>query len=69
MGLLASIPRLDERADRLAAIDGVLPDMTSPPIGCRFAALCPFVIEECRGAPPPVVELGGAAGRAACSRR
>jgi peptide/nickel transport system ATP-binding protein len=59
VGLLASIPRLDERADRLAAIDGVLPDMTAPPVGCRFADRCPFVLEECRAAPPPVIDLGG----------
>ncbi len=59
VGLLASIPRLDERAERLAAIDGVLPDMTAPPIGCRFADRCPFVLEECRAAPPPVIDLGG----------
>jgi len=59
VGLLASIPRLDQRAERLAAIDGVLPDMTDPPVGCRFADRCPFVLEECRAAPPPVVDLGG----------
>ena len=59
VGLLASIPRLDRRAERLAAIDGVLPDMTAPPVGCRFADRCPFVLEECRAAPPPVVDLGG----------
>jgi peptide/nickel transport system ATP-binding protein len=58
VGLMASIPRLDRRVDRLAAIDGVLPDMTAPPIGCRFADRCPFVLEDCRAAPPPVVELG-----------
>ena len=59
IGLLASIPRLDLRTDRLAVIDGVLPDMASPPVGCRFADRCPFVLEECRAGPPPVVELGG----------
>jgi peptide/nickel transport system ATP-binding protein len=59
VGLLASIPRLDLRADRLAVIEGVLPDMASPPVGCRFADRCPFVLEDCRAAPPPVVELGG----------
>src|SRR5690349_17629145 len=59
VGLLASFPRLDQRTDRLAAIDGVLPDMTAPPIGCRFADRCPFVLEDCRAAPPPVVDLGG----------
>jgi peptide/nickel transport system ATP-binding protein len=58
VGLMASIPRLDRRVERLAAIDGVLPDMTAPPIGCRFADRCPFVLEECRAAPPPVVQLG-----------
>src|SRR5205085_4414505 len=59
VGLLASIPRIDQRAEKLAAIEGVLPDMTDPPIGCRFAARCPFVLEDCRAAPPPVVDLGG----------
>ena len=61
VGLLASIPRLDLRAERLAAIEGILPDMTAPPVGCRFADRCPFVLDECRAAPPPVVELGGGA--------
>ena len=59
VGLIASIPRLDRRADQLATIDGVLPDMSAPPAGCRFAARCPFAIEQCSIAPPPVVELGG----------
>jgi peptide/nickel transport system ATP-binding protein len=59
VGLLASIPRLDRRTDQLAAIEGVLPDMSAPPVGCRFADRCPFVLEACRAAPPPVVDLGG----------
>jgi peptide/nickel transport system ATP-binding protein len=59
VGLLASIPRLDARTDELAAIEGVLPDMSAPPAGCRFAARCPFVVAQCTSAPPPVVELGG----------
>jgi peptide/nickel transport system ATP-binding protein len=59
VGLLASIPRLDRRTDQLAAIEGVLPDMSAPPVGCRFADRCPFVLEQCRAAPPPVTDLGG----------
>jgi peptide/nickel transport system ATP-binding protein len=59
VGLLASIPRIDQRADRLAAIEGVLPDMTAPPAGCRFSARCPFVVAECTTKPPPIVDLGG----------
>ena len=57
VGLLASIPRLDRVAERLAAIDGVLPDMRAPPAGCRFAPRCPFADEICRSAPPPVVRV------------
>ena len=57
VGLLGSIPRLDSRRDRLAAIDGTVPDMTAPPPGCRFAQRCPFVDERCRREPPPLVEV------------
>jgi peptide/nickel transport system ATP-binding protein len=57
VGLLASIPRLDRRAEELATIEGTLPDMTSPPAGCRFAPRCPFADEACRSAPPPVVRI------------
>jgi peptide/nickel transport system ATP-binding protein len=58
LGLMGSIPRLDERADRLATIEGTLPDMTAPPAACRFAARCPFVEERCTAGPPPIVVIG-----------
>ena len=58
IGLMASIPRLDRRVNRLATIEGALPDMTSPPPGCRFAPRCPFVVEACVRGPPPVVTVG-----------
>ncbi len=57
VGLLGSIPRLDRRTDHLATIDGLVPNMTRPPTGCRFAARCPFVGELCTKAPPPLVEV------------
>jgi peptide/nickel transport system ATP-binding protein len=57
VGLLGSIPRLDRRVDRLAAIEGMVPNMAAPPSGCRFAARCPFAIEECSLAAPPIVAL------------
>jgi len=57
LGLMGSIPRLDHRAERLATIEGALPDMTAPPIACRFAPRCPFVEERCTAGPPPVVTL------------
>jgi peptide/nickel transport system ATP-binding protein len=58
LGLMGSIPRLDRRADRLATIEGSLPDMTEPPAACRFAPRCPFVEDRCTAAAPPVVTLG-----------
>jgi len=60
VGLMGSLPRLDQQADRLAVIDGVVPDMTAPPAGCRFAPRCPFADETCRTTPPPVVPIADA---------
>ena len=57
VGLLGSIPRLDEKRERLPSIEGRVPDMTRPPSGCRFAARCPFVEPECVAAPPALVEV------------
>ncbi len=57
VGLLGSIPRLDEKRERLPSIEGRVPDMTRPPPGCRFAARCPFVEPECLTAPPALVEV------------
>ena len=57
VGLLGSIPRLDERRDRLPSIEGRVPDMTRPPAGCRFAARCPFVEADCRTTAPSLVEV------------
>jgi peptide/nickel transport system ATP-binding protein len=57
VGLLGAIPRLDRQTSHLATIDGMVPNMASPPQGCRFAARCPFVSEICLKAPPPLREL------------
>ena len=57
VGLLGSIPRLDEKRDRLPSIEGRVPDMTDPPAGCRFAARCPFVEPDCRTTAPALVEV------------
>jgi len=57
VGLLGSIPRLDRRAEHLATIEGMVPNMTSPPFACRFAARCPFVADACLAAPPPLSEV------------
>ena len=51
VGLMGSLPRLDQKADRLAVIEGAVPDMSAPPAGCRFAPRCPFADDTCRAAP------------------
>jgi peptide/nickel transport system ATP-binding protein len=57
VGLIGSIPRLDRRVDHLATIEGTVPNMAAPPAGCRFAPRCPFALDACRAAPPPLVEI------------
>jgi peptide/nickel transport system ATP-binding protein len=57
VGLLGSIPKLDEKREQLPSIEGRVPDMTRPPEGCRFAARCPFVEPACREKAPALVEV------------
>jgi len=58
VGLLGSIPRLDIEQDRLAAIEGQVPNPLAPVTGCRFHPRCPFVIGRCRQEDPPLIDLG-----------
>jgi peptide/nickel transport system ATP-binding protein len=59
IGLLGSLPRLDHQVAELAAIEGMVPDMSALPSGCRFAPRCPFADDRCRSERPPVVLLEG----------
>jgi len=49
VGLLRSIPRLDEdgSARELISIEGLTPDLTRLPPGCPFAPRCAWAIERC----------------------
>ena len=58
LGLLGSLPRLDEtERQRLVSIEGAPPDLVDLPKGCPFAARCPFVIERCRQENPPLLPI------------
>jgi oligopeptide/dipeptide ABC transporter ATP-binding protein len=57
IGLLGSIPRLDREAERLNAIEGMVPDAAALPKGCRFHPRCPFAVDRCRQEEPPLLEL------------
>ena len=59
LGLLKSIPRLDEpRKEKLVPIEGLPPDLIDPPSGCPFQPRCPYAIDRCLAenpSPEPVV--------------
>ena len=48
IGLLNSVPRLDDAKDRqLMPIEGFPPSLSSPPVGCSFAPRCTQQCEAC----------------------
>ena len=56
-GLIASVPKLSSRADRLTAIPGTVPCLEALPAGCRFHPRCPKAQPECAGNAPALVEV------------
>lgn len=71
-GLLSSIPRLDDDANRrLVPIPGSPPLMSRPPSGCRFSPRCAHAKPEiCDAAVPPLRAVDGAGSEheARCAR-
>jgi oligopeptide/dipeptide ABC transporter ATP-binding protein len=66
LGLLRSVPRLDEpRRARLAPIEGQPPDLTRLPPGCAFAPRCAYRVDRCAEA-PRLVPVGAPGHAAAC---
>ena len=53
-GLIRSTPRLDDRLERLVAIEGAPPNMLAPPSGCAFQPRCPIAGPNCDHEPPEV---------------
>lgn len=60
MGLLGSLPRLDEApGTRLVSIPGLPPDLIALPKGCPFAARCIYVEDHCKEERPPLINTAG----------
>ena len=60
LGLLKSVPRLDEPAGaELDPIEGVPPDLAVLPAGCSFAPRCSFSISKCTSETPPLIHIEG----------
>ena len=55
-GLFGSIPDLTKRTRRLSPIEGLMPDPTDLPKGCKFHDRCPNCMEICRTTVPPEVQ-------------
>ncbi|GHV37327.1 dipeptide/oligopeptide/nickel ABC transporter ATP-binding protein [Synergistales bacterium] len=47
-GLFGSIPDLTKKTRRLNPIDGLMPDPSNLPAGCKFHTRCPKCIDICR---------------------
>ena len=56
--LLASVPKLEERTQRLYSIEGQPPPLFDLPPGCPFAPRCEYAQDVCREAYPVRVEIG-----------
>ena len=66
LGLLESVPRLDEDvAQELMPIEGQPPDMAQLEAGCAFAPRCRWRHERCQREQPPLADRPGS-GRLAC---
>ena len=52
-GLLAAVPKLHEKTDKLHTILGTPPDLMNPPPGCPFAARCSHTMKVCQQYQPP----------------
>src|SRR5215217_6453824 len=54
--LIKSLPKLDERSERVS-IPGRPPALDNPPSGCRFHPRCPYVMDKCRTIDPEVITI------------
>ncbi len=54
--LIKSLPKLDERAERVS-IPGRPPALDNPPNGCRFHPRCPLAIDRCRTIDPEMITI------------
>jgi oligopeptide/dipeptide ABC transporter ATP-binding protein len=57
VGLLGSIPKLNQLVERLPMIPGAVPDPLRLPGGCRFGDRCPERFDRCTEE-PPMLETG-----------
>ena len=57
-GLLASLPVVSTRQERLHTIPGNVPSIMDMPEGCKFCTRCPDVMDRCHTEEPDLVDVG-----------
>ncbi|RME48750.1 MAG: ABC transporter ATP-binding protein [Chloroflexi bacterium] len=69
LGLLGSIPRLDEkRPETLYSIEGLPPDLLALPQGCPFAPRCVYAVDKCWEENPSLMPTTSTRHQSACWR-
>ncbi len=68
VGLLRAVPRVSGTLGKVVSIPGSPPDLIRLPPGCAYAPRCPFVIDACREAEPPLIPVDTPEHDAACIR-
>jgi len=58
VGLMGSIPAMDEDRERLLQIDGAMPRLNAIPTGCAFNPRCPHAFDRCRSERPDLIDAG-----------
>ena len=56
LGLFGALPKLNENVEWLSPIEGLPPDPTDLPAGCRFHPRCKYADERCRSCAPALRE-------------
>jgi oligopeptide transport system ATP-binding protein len=58
LGLLGSLPRMDETVHRrLVSIEGLPPILMEKPHSCPFLSRCSYSVEHCKTENPPLISL------------
>jgi len=57
VGLLASLPRLDQKGQELVSIPGQPPSLYAEPTSCSFAPRCTYAFDRCLREVPELVEV------------
>jgi peptide/nickel transport system ATP-binding protein len=66
LGLLGSLPRLDETTERLTPIVGSPPSLVNLPPGCPFTPRCPLAQDRCEEEEPELTPTDSRTHLAAC---